>query len=312
MISLTLFGFRGPSDLSAIWRGAAGPLALALLGLGTSPAPALAAPPGPMPFGVYDPGGDFQNDPEVAIEHLFLPWEDIYLPSLSDADAYAVERNRAVLVTLEPWTWTVSERNSPQALQLGIAEGAYDANITSICGMLGRFVSPVTLRWGHEMDDDNGQFLWAGWDPETYISAFRRVIDICRISAPNINVMWSPLGDEGMERYYPGDPYVDLVGVSVFGLQAFDQLNFGQDRSFTEIFEPRYNRAARFGKPVVVAELAYSGDADYVAAWERDVRKLRPEYPALVGVVYFNQKEVYPWPDDLGYPDWRVEFRVSE
>jgi endoglucanase len=312
VISLTLFGFRGPSDLAAIWRAAAGPLALTLMIFGAAPAPGLAAPPGPMPFGVYDPGGDFQNDPEVAIEHLFLPWEDIYLPSLSDADAYAVERNRAVLVTLEPWTWTVSERNSPQALQLGIGEGAYDANITSICGMLGRFVSPVTLRWGHEMDDDNGQFLWAGWDPDTYISAFRRVIDICRISAPNINVMWSPLGEEGMERYYPGDSYVDLVGVSVFGLQAFDQLNFGQDRSFTEIFAPRYIRAARFGKPVVVAELAYSGDADYVDAWEREVRKLRPEYPGLVGVVYFNQKEVYPWPDDLGYPDWRVEFRVTE
>lgn len=312
MISLTLFGFRGPSDLAAIWRAAAGPLALTLMIFGAAPAPGLAAPPGPMPFGVYDPGGDFQNDPEVAIEHLFLPWEDIYLPSLSDADAYAVERNRAVLVTLEPWTWTVSERNSPQALQLGIGEGAYDANITSICGMLGRFVSPVTLRWGHEMDDDNGQFLWAGWDPDTYISAFRRVIDICRISAPNINVMWSPLGEEGMERYYPGDSYVDLVGVSVFGLQAFDQLNFGQDRSFTEIFAPRYIRAARFGKPVVVAELAYSGDADYVDAWEREVRKLRPEYPGLVGVVYFNQKDVYPWPDDLGYPDWRVEFRVTE
>ena len=312
MISLTLFGFRGPSDLAAIWRAAAGPLALTLMVFGAAPAPGLAAPPGPMPFGVYDPGGDFQNDPEVAIEHLFLPWEDIYLPSLSEADAYAVERNRAVLVTLEPWTWTVSERNSPQALQLGIGEGAYDANITSICGMLGRFVSPVTLRWGHEMDDDNGQFLWAGWDPDTYISAFRRVIDICRISAPNINVMWSPLGEEGMERYYPGDSYVDLVGVSVFGLQAFDQLNFGQDRSFTEIFAPRYIRAARFGKPVVVAELAYSGDADYVDAWEREVRKLRPEYPSLVGVVYFNQKEVHPWPDDLGYPDWRVEFRVVE
>jgi beta-mannanase len=189
-----------------------------------------------MPFGVYDPGGDFQDDPEVTIEHLFLPWEDIYLPSLADADAYAVARNRAVLVTLEPWTWTVSERTSAQALQLGIAEGAYDANVASICDVLGRFVSPVTLRWGHEMDDDNGQFLWAGWDPATYVSAFRRVIDTCRASAPNINVMWSPLGDDGMEQYYPGDTYVDLVGVSVFGLQAFDQLTYGRDRSFRDIF----------------------------------------------------------------------------
>lgn len=301
----------GLTALSAIFRAAFATWGLAVV-ICANPSSGLAAPPGPMPFGVYDPGGDFQDDPEVTIEHLFLPWEDIYLPSLADADAYAVARNRAVLVTLEPWTWTVSERTSPEALQLGIAEGAYDANVASICDVLGRFVSPVTLRWGHEMDDDNGQFLWAGWDPATYVSAFRRVIDTCRASAPNINVMWSPLGDDGMEQYYPGDTYVDLVGVSVFGLQAFDQLTYGRDRSFRDIFEPRYRRAASFGKPVVVAELAYSGDAAYVAAWEKEVRKARPEYPSLIGVIYFNQKEVYPWPNGLGFPDWRVEFHVTD
>ena len=65
---------------------------------------AMAAPPGETPFGVYDPGGDFTEDPDVQIEHLFLPWEDVFLPSLVDADVYALERNRAILATIEPWT----------------------------------------------------------------------------------------------------------------------------------------------------------------------------------------------------------------
>ncbi len=59
-------------------------------------APALAAPPGTLPFGAYDPGGDFADDPVPVIEHLFLPWEDVFLPSLNDADAYALARNRAL------------------------------------------------------------------------------------------------------------------------------------------------------------------------------------------------------------------------
>lgn len=272
----------------------------------------IAAPPGTMPFGAYDPGGDFSSDGEVIIEHVFLPWEDVFLPSLNDADAYAKARNRALLVTLEPWTWTRDERNTPGFLRAGIADGSYNANMTAVCDVLGGLESPVTLRWAHEMDDDNGQFIWAGWQPDTYIAAFRQMIDVCRASAPNINVMWSPLGDDGMEAYYPGDEYVDLVGVSVFGLQAFDQLNFGKDRSFTEILGPRYARAATFGKPVVVAEVAYSGTAAYVDAWENELRQPRPEYPSLVGVVYFNQKEVYEWPDDLGLPDWRLDARVTE
>jgi endoglucanase len=274
--------------------------------------PLAAAPPGPMPFGAYDPGGDFADDPEPVIEHVFLPWEDLFLPSLADADAYAAARGRAVLVTLEPWTWTVSERNNAQTLREGIAAGTYDGNVTAVCEVLNTFTSPVTLRWGHEMEDDDGQFIWAGWRPEDYVSSYRRVIDVCRAAAPNINVMWSPLGDEGLEAYYPGSDYVDLVGLSVFGLQGYDQLNYGRDRSFTDILAPRYARAAQFGKPVVVAELAYSGDAEYVDAWENSVRQARPEFPNLVGVVYFNQREVYPWPDNFGFPDWRLEFRVTE
>jgi endoglucanase len=273
---------------------------------------ALAAPPGPMPYGAYDPGGDYADDGELVIEHLFLPWEDVFLPSLTDADAYALARNRALVVTVEPWTWTRSERNTSAILRAGIAAGDYDGNMQAICDVLATLKSPVTLRWAHEMDDNDGQFIWAGWEPADYIAAFHRMIDICRASAPAIQILWSPLGDEGMEAYYPGDDYVDLVGVSVFGLQAYDKLNYGRDRSFTDILGPRYARAASFGKPVVVAEVGYSGSAAYVEAWENEVRKARPEYPELVGVVYFDQKEVYPWPDNLGLPDWRLANRVTE
>lgn len=43
---------------------------------------------------------------------------------------------------------------------------------------------------------------------------------------------------------------------------------------------------------------------------EKEVRVERPEFGSLVGVAYFDQKEVYPWPDGFGLPDWRVNERV--
>ena len=66
------------------------------LGLSALASVAAAAPPGTLPYGAYDPGGDYADDPEVVIEHLFVPWQDVYLPSLVEADAYARERNRAL------------------------------------------------------------------------------------------------------------------------------------------------------------------------------------------------------------------------
>jgi endoglucanase len=273
--------------------------------------PAMAAPPGTLPFGAYDPGGDFADDPVPVIEHVFLPWEDVFLPSLNDADAYALARNRALLITIEPWTWTQSERNTPEILREGIFNGTYDANMEAICGTIATLQSPATIRWGHEMEAKDSVFIWSNWAPQDYIRAFQRMTTICRQAAPQITVMWSPLGEEGLEAYYPGDEYVDLVGISVFGLQAFDQIAFDGDRSYVDVMAPRYARAAAFGKPVVIAELGYSGRQDYVDAWENSVRVARPEYPDIVGVVYFNQREVHPWPYDLGLPDWRLDERVT-
>ena len=287
-------------------------LSAALAGSILWTAAGLAAPPGDLPFGVYDPYGAFSDDPDVSIEHLFLPWQDVFLPSLTEADAYASERGRSVLVTIEPWTWTRDERNRPEVLIAGIQSGAFDANMATICGILGGFQSPVTIRWAHEMEDLSGQFIWAGWEPDTYIAAFRRMVDVCRAEAPDIDFMWSPLGLDRFEDYYPGDDYVDVVGLSVFGLQPWEQQVLGEERSFREILEPRYERALRFGKPIVVAELGFVGDTAYVDRWNGDVRQDIEGLTELVAVIYFNQTEVYPWPDGFGLPDWRFGFNVIE
>ncbi|WP_309665003.1 glycosyl hydrolase [Tabrizicola sp.] len=130
-------------------------------------------------------------------------------------------------MTIEPWTWTRDERNTALFLRRGIADGYHDANMRGICKVIGTLQSPVSVRWAHEMDDNDGQFIWAAWAPEDYISAFRRMIDICRAEAPNISVLWSPLGREGMEKYYPGDDYVDRVGISIFGLEPYEIKTYG-------------------------------------------------------------------------------------
>ncbi len=273
---------------------------------------AAAAPSGTLPFGVYDPTGDFADDPAVSIEHVFLPWEDVSLESLVAADEYAQERNRVLLISVEPWTWTRDERNSPEFLQQGILTGYYDANMRGICQVIDTLESPVTIRWAHEMEYVDGQFIWAGWEPQDYIRSFRRMVDICREAAPRVNVMWSPLGLEDMEQYYPGDDYVDLVGLTIFGFQAYEEAVFGEPLSYQDVLDERYARASVFGKPVVVGELGYTGCEDYVEAWEAAVRQPQPDKPLLIGVVYFNQQEVYPWPNGFGLPDWRVDHRTTE
>jgi len=55
-----------------------------------------------------------------------------------------------------------------------------------------------------------------------------------------------------------------------------------------------------------VAELGYDGDESYVANWADSVTKLDANFSQLAGVVYFDDKEGHPWPENYGLPDWRV------
>lgn len=264
-----------------------------------------------VPFGAYDSPGDFSKDPLPQIEHLFMPWLDVDMSFLDVADSYALAKRRDILITIEPWTWSQPEKTSPEDLYNGIMEGHYDQVIASVCGKFAKYRSKVVVRWAQEMEDKTGRFIWADWKPEKYQSAYRHFVTKCRASAGKLHFMWSPKGLPNLRQYYPGNDVVDIVGLSVFGYQPYDRGEFGRDRGFADILTPGYTEAAKLGKPIWVAELGYSGNAQYVARWQADVMKVYPQFPMLKAVVYFNDKEVWPWPKNYGLPDWIVRENIT-
>ena len=201
-------------------------------------------------------------------------------------------------------------RIAPPALLQGVLSGRYDGNIAAICDIVGKFNTPTTIRWAQEMEDPRVRFSWQGWTGPQYIAAYRHFVDHCRASAPRAKFMWSPKGLPGLEHYYPGDAYVDAIGLSVFGLQPYDRDTFGHDRTFAESLRTGYDLVSRFNKPICVAETGYVGKIDYVRNWADNTLKPDPGFPRLSCVVYFDDKEVAPWPPNYGLPDWRVTSSV--
>ncbi len=257
-------------------------------------------------FGAYDPYGDFSEEKKLSTEHLFLPWEDVELEGLGEADAYARARGRKVLVTIEPWSWALEWNVSPAELRSGILSGKYDANMRMVLSALARFKSPVIIRWAQEPESKTGRFTWSNWNPADYTNAFNRMCGIIRDMLPNAKIMWSPKGEKNLADYYPKDDCVDIVGLSVFGYDAFDKIEYGNPRTFAEAVKQGYDLAAGFGKPIWIAELGYEGDVEYLKKWVQDVTANHAAYPALKEVVYFNDKDVWAWPHGLGMPNWRV------
>lgn len=263
-------------------------------------------------YGVYDPAHDFRNDGYVAIESFYFPWEGGDLGWLRDIDGYAAERNRLLMITLEPFSWTAPQQEEPRRLRQGIVSGRYDSTIDSICGEIGRMKSQVWIRWGHEMEGSNSRYPWAGWWPSNYVDAYRHVVTRCRMTAPEAKFVWSPRGEARMRAYFPGSDYVDIVGASLYGLQGYQRLTRGQDTDFVQSFRPLYNRLAVYGLPVIIAEVGYSGSADYVQRWSEQIMWPNPSFPLLKAVVYFNAKETGQWPLGFGKPDWRVYANIED
>lgn len=281
-------------------------IALALIA--TSPG---AAQDGATKFGAYDPEGVFSEVTTLAIEHIYVPLLDVDLASIEEADAYAKAHNRELLITVEPLSWQPEWSIGQDELRDGFLAGSYDDGIRSMCTTIGGLESTVTIRFAQEMDMAVLRYPWAGWFPEDYINFYRHFHEVCQPLAPNAAFVWTPRGEENMLAYYPGDEYVDRVGVTLLSLQQFEIDTYGRVRSFEERMKANYAALETLGKPIGIFELAFHGDEAFERDMEAQMKRLPGQFK-LSEIVYFNAVDPWAWPDPFGHPDWRVEAEVFE
>ncbi|MEU8656177.1 glycoside hydrolase family 26 protein [Actinoplanes philippinensis] len=205
---------------------------------------------------------------EQRIVHRFYPW-DGYVPTAEPDVA-----GHSMLM--------VSWHGAPWA---GILDGGSDGVIRSVARKLRDMDRPILLRWGWEMNGD--WFPWSGagngQDPAGYVRVWRRLHRIfAEQGAGNVSWIWSPNWNSSpdvswnqMQRYYPGDDYVDWVGVSGY--------NFYGESPAT-LFGPVTRRyGAR--KPIILSETAaVSGKAGYI----RKLHTWVEDNPAVGAVVWFD------------------------
>lgn len=162
---------------------------------------------------------------------------------------------------------------------------------------------PIFLRFGGEMNDPESEW---GKDPSKFIEKFRLVARVMHKEAPNVVMCWAP-NDwpfDAAEEWYPGDEYVDWIGVSAYP----PYLANGESEhstKWTDRIKPIYDAyAAR--KPIFLAEgapiqnvLFETTDVSWVGA--KDLKEFYDEiarrYPAIKAVFYWDCNETW---DDAG------------
>ena len=76
---------------------------------------------------------------------------------------------------------------------------------------------PIFLRFASEM---NGTWAAYSGDPQKYIEKWRLVHDVMEEEAPNVIMVWTvfTFPQATIKKYYPGDEYVDWVGVNIYNV----------------------------------------------------------------------------------------------
>jgi endoglucanase len=256
-------------------------------------------------LGAYDPHQALVRQRDVSVDHVFVDLSKFSPATILETVEQAAERGREVLLTVEPWTRAADGRQGGETLLQDVLNGGFDTETDQLCGAIGASRVPVTLSWGHEMDETEGRFPWADRSAELYKAAFRHFVDRCRPLADKARIAWTPKGEAGMERFYPGTSYVDVIGLTLFDSQRWNEDN-GDTRSLTTKFTGLRDRVRAFGKPIILAEFGVEGDQAYrekaLSCFRRDLHA----FSDVEAVVYFNDRETWAWPEPYGRPDWRI------
>lgn len=275
-----------------------------------APLPIVNLPEKGVVLGAYDPAGVLLNVSQIGIEHEFVSWK--YLEGLEETIAQIRSRGHLPLLTIEPFALGVEKLGS-DSLFTDIQEGGYDGVILKLAQVISNQApQTVLVRWGHEMEI-YGLYPWSRNDPNGYIGAYRHFVDLFREQGVNNVVwVWSPAGNRGAEKYYPGGKYVDLVGITILSDKDWDKLfGFDHTRNFIELMNEKYPLAERLGKPIIIAEAGVSGTEERQLEWLREAFASFEYYPQLWAFVYFNDPN-RPNPLTNTYPDWRITPEILE
>jgi beta-mannanase len=331
----------GPVPLALGMAPAAAPSAVAAFaspsnyiveGAQIPPAPNYAAEISSFENGVGRPAG---------IVMYFLPWEylhvtpqgqgpcdDNFLPLNVDGPNYpkpGKAGGHVIMITWEPLPSADPNSgigNPGPAAYSNILSGRYDSLINACADELKAWSNKTFLiRFMHEMNNRDSAW-WAGYsynqkpdgtgDTDKFKQVWRYVWQKFHDrGVTNVEWVWSPnyasnpnVAWNDMNNYYPGDQYVDWIGLSGFnwmGAIPFQSYSYLYNAAVTDL-------QCRYAKPIVHAEIGsapYSSGADVPpneAAWIADTYQRVQSFPLVRAIVWFNDYAYHA----VGQSDFRV------
>lgn len=261
-------------------------------------------------FGAYD--DDFSESYQSVVNledslgthfpiiHIYTAWGS------KPEEEFPMTQTKAILaigsvpvITWEPWLADFDQEDFPGIPDVdkrdkgglkSIARGDYDAYISKWASEAKSIGKLFYVRLGHEMNDPY-RYPWGPQNnkPADFVKAWQHVVDVFRKQgANNVEWVWSPHPAYAyFDYYYPGDNYVDWVGVGT--------LNYGTVApwskwwTFDEIFGNYYPQLSKYKKPIMITEFGCLSVGGNRAQWYKDaLEDIKIKYPEIKALIFFH------------------------
>ena len=245
------------------------------------------SPDSPLRWGIYknEAMRDAWNDLAAVEEQLDFEFPVVLdycwsLDALSKVLANAAARGRTLELTLQP---PIDPPADGTNFVLNVLRGQHDDFLNAYAAQVAQFGKPILLRLCNEMNGD-----WVSYnalntcrDAEMYVLFYRYVYQIFERNGALQNTIWVWNPNEGSYPnfgwnhtlcYYPGDQYVDVVGLTGYNTGTY-YYNVGERwKSFHQIYDKLYaDYCAWFTQPMMITEFSCSSIGGDKLAWVREM-----------------------------------------
>lgn len=265
----------------------------------------------PLRWGIFEPSAPQRftalQELESKVEYQFpvlLRYQGMEERFPLRALTNAYEQGRTVELTLQTvysgevnalWTADYQQRNARMVYD--ILEGRYDAYFNEYAQKMKEFGHPVLFRLNNEM---NGDWCWysayyTSKDAELYKAVWRYLYAIfAQNGVDNVIWVWNPHDVSRPDfkwnhfmMYYPGDEYVDVIGMTGYNTGTYFK---GETwREFSEIYLPLYAEyRTLFDKPFMITEFGSNSVGGSKENWINSMFDQIHQFPNIKVAVWWS------------------------